>query len=274
MRTVELQLRSHRYLVYLLVVLVPLVVLMMVNGFFDRLGMFYRGYMASGSGIVFDEVLGNLSVWDMDSISRDLSRAVNETILVEEVGPTILYLVYRDVFILLGLMWVIISYVFVYDPVFRGHYTMLMNLSGYSRGRLLLLHMASSILYALAIIAVVLAGLGIYFLRAGAPFLHLLSRMFVAMFMGFLAYHLLGLFVGMVSRSVEISMLSILPYALVKPLPPDNPFSYLSPDTLFLYSFVREYVDELSLVDVALSLMLYLLLGLIGIYVFVRGRSL
>ncbi len=274
MKTVELQFRAHRYLVYIVVLLVPLVVLMMVNGFFDRLDMFYRGYRTGGSSVVFEEVLANLSIRDLDTLSRGLSEAVNGSILLERVAPGVAYLVYSDVFILLGFMWVLISYIFVYDPVFRGHYTMLMNLSGYSRGRLLLLHMAASILYALALITIIVAGIAVYHVRAGTPFLPILLYIYLAMSIGYIAYHLLGLFLGMVTRSVEISMLSILPFTLIKPLDPENPLSFLSPDTLLLYSLIEEYAELVSIDDVVLSLLFYLLLGLIGFYLFVRGRSL
>ena len=272
MKTIEIQLRSHRYLIYATILIVPLAVWMMVNAFFNTLTPIYRGYLSTTALQVEKPLIDMVNVTENDSLVRGLTKQINDIVLLK-ITPIASYKMYRDVVILLSLIWVIISYVFVYDPLLRGHYTMLMNLAGYSRGYLLIIHMVSAVIYSAIITLIILLGYAIYHLRAGSPFTWFVPHLFIVFILGYISYHLLGLFLGMVTKSIEISILSILPLTLVKALPPDNPFSYLSPDTLYIYIFVDEYVDIISAEDVILSIFVFVLIGFIGIYLFVKGRA-
>ncbi len=271
MKTIEIQLRSHRYLIYIAILIVPLAVWMMVNTFFNTLTPIYRGYITTTVMQVEEPLIEMINVTENDSLVKGLTKQINNIVLLK-ITPIASYKMYRDVVILLSLLWVIISYVFVYDPLLRGHYTMLMNLAGYSRGYFIIIHMVSAVIYSAIVTIIILLGFTIYHLRAGSPFTWFVPHLFIVFILGYISYHLLGLFLGMVTKSVEISILSILPLTLIKALPPDNPFSYLSPDILYIYTFVDEYANIISVEDVTLSLLIYVLIGIIGVYLFLKGR--
>lgn len=274
MKTVELQLKSHRYLIFLSIVIILVSIIYMMNLFFDNLLKAYQGVMVYLSDYVYEDgwsVIDRIT-FEVNENLFDYFTLVNDPEFMNKHILFSMIKMYRDASILYGLIWVVVSYVFLYDPMIRGHYKVYMNLAGFSRKRFLTLHTLTALLYVSVLGILTFVGYSIFLFRAGFPYIFLSVHLITAFLLGYLSYFMTGLFLGVASRSIELSLIIILPLILLKPFPPSNPLLILAPDMIYLYILTGEYSNIISIWTIAVSILFYLIIGLIGIYMFLRGR--
>ena len=274
MKAIELQLRSHKFLIYMSIAMLIFTIVYMVNLTFGNLQGVYRGVMVHLSDYLDEpnwSVLEKINMEVNESLFDYLKLVNNQDFLNRSVISSIIKM-YRDASILYGLLWVVVSYVFLYDPLIRGHYKVYMNLVGLSRKKFLTIHALAAFIYISILGSLVFLGYSIFLFRAGFPYIGLSIHLLIAFLLGYISYHLAGLFVGVVLRNIELSLILILPLILLKPLPPSNQLLVLAPDMIYLYLLAGEYSDIISIWTVVISILFYLILGMVGVYMFIRGR--
>ncbi len=274
MKTVELQFRSHRILTLLVIAILPLTVIYMVQIYFGELLFEYMGVTVDQAEIGYEidnQSIEEIIVREVNYSLYEYISIINDDAIFRELVLLTAISTYLDASLLFGFVWVLTSYIILFDPIFRGHYKVYMNVAGVSKSRFMYTHLFATVVYTAMLGLIIVFGFTLFLVRAGFPYMDIPLHLYLAFLMGFITYFLFGFFFGLLTRSVELSMLMVIPLILTKNLQPENPLLLLSPDMVYLYLLTETYGDKVSEFMLLNSLLVVLALGVIGIYLFLRG---